>query len=385
MSTVLELSKETLAILDSQELSPPLCGNCFTGLRPAPLQCMETEISTNANTSPRSDGLGSWSATPATPASPLYLFKSPPCLLDAIDRQKDPDNAILGAYCCRLNSLLPPPPGLEPPPGFGPPPGLTAVVMSKGSELHNRGQCRPCQWFHKPQGCRNGADCEHCHLCGKQERLAKRQAKRLTRRASGIPALDIDDPADEMLATAPSPQMHITPSETSVGSAMHGTGSCKPCAWFFKLGGCQYGLECRHCHLCPEGELRKRKKEKKGLIREPSSAVASSPASSASTVASPSLGADVLEKLPRRALALDALLPQASPKASGNTVQETLACPPGLLLPVSPTLFPSLAAPHMRGGRASPVLSLLDAIQAPDVQRTPSSQTMSMTQSSGMD
>merc|ERR1711937_942314 len=103
---------------------------------------------------------------------------------------------------------------------------------------------------------------------------------------------------------------------------MHGTGSCKPCSWFWKPQSCQYGLECRHCHLCPEGELRKRKKEKKGLIREPSSAVASSPASSASTVASPSLGADVLEKLPRRALALDALLPQASPKASGNTEQE---------------------------------------------------------------
>jgi len=174
--------------------------------------------------------------------------------------------------------------------------------------------------------------------------------------------------------------MHITTLETSVGSALHGTGECKPCSWFYKPGGCQNGSECGHCHLCPEGELLRRKKEKKGLIRKPSSPVVSSPASSPSTVAS--LGTDVLETVPRRALALDALLPQASPKASGNTAQQTPVCPPGLLLPVSPAMCPT---PPMMGGLPSPVISLLDAIQASGVQRTPSSRTVSKTFSSGLD
>jgi len=47
----------------------------------------------------------------------------------------------------------------------------------------------------------------------------------------------------------------------SEGSKLHGMG-CQPCAWFWKADGCQHGSSCRHCHLCPEGELRKRKKEK---------------------------------------------------------------------------------------------------------------------------
>jgi len=48
----------------------------------------------------------------------------------------------------------------------------------------------------------------------------------------------------------------------SVGSAFHATGACKPCAWFWKPGGCRNARECRHCHLCPEGEVRARKRTK---------------------------------------------------------------------------------------------------------------------------
>lgn len=50
----------------------------------------------------------------------------------------------------------------------------------------------------------------------------------------------------------------------SKGSALHGDGSCKPCAWFWKPRGCQNGRHCEHCHLCPEGELKERKKQKRG-------------------------------------------------------------------------------------------------------------------------
>jgi len=51
------------------------------------------------------------------------------------------------------------------------------------------------------------------------------------------------------------------PSLPSVGSALHCSGQCRPCAWYWKPQSCQWGSECRHCHLCPIGELRRRKKE----------------------------------------------------------------------------------------------------------------------------
>jgi len=48
----------------------------------------------------------------------------------------------------------------------------------------------------------------------------------------------------------------------SVGSAMHGRGHCKPCAWKWKPGGCLNGKACGYCHACDEGELKRRKKER---------------------------------------------------------------------------------------------------------------------------
>eukprot|EP00429_Kryptoperidinium_foliaceum_P058559 CAMPEP_0176077296 /NCGR_PEP_ID=MMETSP0120_2-20121206/38647_1 /TAXON_ID=160619 /ORGANISM="Kryptoperidinium foliaceum, Strain CCMP 1326" /LENGTH=328 /DNA_ID=CAMNT_0017411027 /DNA_START=13 /DNA_END=997 /DNA_ORIENTATION=+ len=59
----------------------------------------------------------------------------------------------------------------------------------------------------------------------------------------------------------------VPPLIPSAGSAMHGTGKCKPCAWFWKTTGCQSGLECGYCHLCPEGELKNRKKLKVAAMR----------------------------------------------------------------------------------------------------------------------
>merc|ERR1712232_375000 len=50
----------------------------------------------------------------------------------------------------------------------------------------------------------------------------------------------------------------------SVGSMFHASGTCKPCAWFWKPASCQNGKNCQHCHLCPEGELKDRKRAKKG-------------------------------------------------------------------------------------------------------------------------
>jgi hypothetical protein len=53
----------------------------------------------------------------------------------------------------------------------------------------------------------------------------------------------------------------------SPGSALHGTGNCQPCAWFWKAKGCMNDKSCAYCHLCPEGELKQRKKAKVTAMR----------------------------------------------------------------------------------------------------------------------
>lgn len=45
----------------------------------------------------------------------------------------------------------------------------------------------------------------------------------------------------------------------SVGSLGHKTGRCKPCA-FFHTRGCENGMSCVFCHLCPPGEKQRRKR-----------------------------------------------------------------------------------------------------------------------------
>lgn len=49
----------------------------------------------------------------------------------------------------------------------------------------------------------------------------------------------------------------------SVGSAKHSAGECCPCAWFWKPQGCLNGASCTRCHLCPQGEVKARKKAAK--------------------------------------------------------------------------------------------------------------------------
>jgi len=47
----------------------------------------------------------------------------------------------------------------------------------------------------------------------------------------------------------------------------HEAGTCVPCAYLVKHDGCRNGDSCSHCHLCPPGELRRRKKLKKRMLR----------------------------------------------------------------------------------------------------------------------
>jgi len=81
-------------------------------------------------------------------------------------------------------------------------------------------------------------------------------------------------PDDEVLPTAAEQDVtdegadETTPgSLPSRGSDLHAAGKCRPCAWFWKEQGCQNAQACGYCHLCPEGELRSRKKSKVAAMR----------------------------------------------------------------------------------------------------------------------
>jgi hypothetical protein len=46
------------------------------------------------------------------------------------------------------------------------------------------------------------------------------------------------------------------------GSEGHDIGQCVPCAYFwYKKDGCRLGADCKFCHLCTKGEVKKRKRE----------------------------------------------------------------------------------------------------------------------------
>mmetsp|Transcript_102029 Transcript_102029/g.160955 ORF Transcript_102029/g.160955 Transcript_102029/m.160955 type:complete len:221 (+) Transcript_102029:76-738(+) len=49
-------------------------------------------------------------------------------------------------------------------------------ALSKGSELHELGRCRPCVFFHT-KGCKSGVDCRFCHICPCGEKMRRKKEK----------------------------------------------------------------------------------------------------------------------------------------------------------------------------------------------------------------
>lgn len=80
---------------------------------------------------------------------------------------------------------------------------------------------------------------------------------------SGLP------PKSKSMPAQLGPETKITLEEgcPSLGSMEHGTGECTPCAWFWKPESCLNAEDCRYCHVCPDGELKKRKKQKVAKMR----------------------------------------------------------------------------------------------------------------------
>lgn len=63
----------------------------------------------------------------------------------------------------------------------------------------------------------------------------------------------------------PPPNTPMNTPMTDMSS--HIVGTCRPCAWYWKPGGCQNGINCNFCHMCPDGELKVRKKSKQAMLR----------------------------------------------------------------------------------------------------------------------
>mmetsp|Transcript_12896 Transcript_12896/g.37157 ORF Transcript_12896/g.37157 Transcript_12896/m.37157 type:complete len:329 (+) Transcript_12896:70-1056(+) len=167
-------------------------------------------------------------------------------------------------------------------------PPLT-LQPSVGSTGHTKGACRPCAWIHKSvEGCRNGASCEYCHSCPPGEIKRRKQDKLLRRyiQSRHRSEVDLASPSSNTCASSSaetgSPiarRCHAQemepryielpgllaerPPPALLGSAGHAQGLCKPCAWFHKDGGgCKNGASCGYCHVCPPGELKRRKRDK---------------------------------------------------------------------------------------------------------------------------
>jgi len=62
---------------------------------------------------------------------------------------------------------------------------------SKGAELHEAGQCKPCAFLDHKKGCFKGGECEYCHLCSKGMKKFRQLQKRrwLRNAAAGAEAL----------------------------------------------------------------------------------------------------------------------------------------------------------------------------------------------------
>lgn len=245
----------------------------------------------------------------------------------------------------------PPPPPQSPPPEAlkamqpGPPPpprspvgratisveealakeAVDPQLQSVGSALHATGQCCPCAWFYKAQGCQNGANCTRCHLCPPGEVKARKKAAKdassrreqarkemeepiyvnVNRFGMGVPSMggrspyategvpqkntfihysDPGPPSGPPVYSAPSVLSRQEPqrpesvaASNDAGSAMgespgsapedpktaHLRGQCKPCSYFwYKEDGCRNKDDCAFCHICEKGESKKRKKER---------------------------------------------------------------------------------------------------------------------------
>jgi len=183
---------------------------------------------------------------------------------------------------------------VQPPPGLAPPQGFP----SHGSLLHSNNMCRPCSWFHRQGGCRNGLQCSYCHLCpdgvAKRRKAAKRQVVResiqtavlagptshgtpKTTEGSVIadPPEELpEDPPESLDSDDPEPSKGLQDFDQKVDGAMtglaeqnehplslsHKSSECDLCLWFWTSSERQRGEDCKFSHVCTKDVVRLAKK-----------------------------------------------------------------------------------------------------------------------------
>jgi hypothetical protein len=65
------------------------------------------------------------------------------------------------------------------------------------------------------------------------------------------------------------PSQHLCEGATDNPSYLaHLNKECTPCNYFYyKADGCRQGADCPFCHLCPKGEIKRRKKERVRMLK----------------------------------------------------------------------------------------------------------------------
>eukprot|EP00435_Cladocopium_sp_Y103_P012170 s424_g3.t1 len=121
--------------------------------------------------------------------------------------------------------------------GFGLPDAREAakVLPSVGSVMHELGNCKPCAWFWKQQGCKNGRECLHCHLCSSTEVRHRKKQRALAKRISfrPPPGLSISSEPDSPVSVntqqssrssslgSPDPMVHTLSERTVLLKSLH--------------------------------------------------------------------------------------------------------------------------------------------------------------------
>eukprot|EP00913_Durusdinium_trenchii_P023725 g22284.t2 len=67
---------------------------------------------------------------------------------------------------------------------------------------------------------------------------------------------DVEDDSNQSASSYQAEKAEDTDheGEHSIGSTSHRVGLCKPCAWYWKPGGCMNGAQCRQSRVCVGGE-----------------------------------------------------------------------------------------------------------------------------------
>lgn len=63
---------------------------------------------------------------------------------------------------------------------------------SVGSQMHAAGQCKPCGFFLRSMGCKDGAQCLHCHLCTAADKKQRRKARKEVLKEASRRSLRVD-------------------------------------------------------------------------------------------------------------------------------------------------------------------------------------------------